>query len=96
MDALVDNADGVVGRNLLGDAVDGSAISVESPYIDTVEGVARIEFLHIFDVGTVPVSGRHSVFTYRREARLQDVVVDEGMVGIGTGVFQIVLFVFEV
>ena len=86
MQVHVQDADGVVGRYLLGDTVYGASRAVERAHVNAVEGIAGIEFLHCLNVGAVPFSSRHAVFTHGREARLQDVVVDQEVVGIGARV----------
>ena len=86
----VQDADGVVGGDLLGDAVDGAAAAVEFAHVDAVERVARIGLLDEFDVGAVPFGGGHAVGTHGREAGLDDEVVDEGVVGVGAGVVVVV------
>ena len=85
MDVLVEDTDGVVGGNLLGDAVDGTARAVELTHIHRIDSVARIGGGDSFEVGAVP-SGRGLSVDHRGEAGLKDDVVDEGVVGVGAGV----------
>ena len=70
-DGFVQDADGVIGRNLLGDTVDGTARAVELTHVNWVDGVARIGSLQLFNIGTVPSCAGLSVDNLR-EARLQD------------------------
>lgn len=91
MERLMEDADGVLGGNLLGDAVDGTAGAIEFTYVNTIDGVSWIGFLEFLDVGTVPGSGRHTVTSHGREAGLDDEVVDEGVVGVGACVLVVVL-----
>ena len=90
---VVQDAHGVVGGNLLGDAVDGAAGAVVGAHVDAVERVAGIELLHSLDVGAVPCGSRHVVHIDGREAGLQDVVVHDQVVGIGACKIPIFLLV---
>ena len=54
-------ADGVIGRNLLGDAMDGTAATIESAHVDGVDGITGIGFLQLLNALSVPFFGGHSI-----------------------------------
>ena len=88
-DAFVQDAHGVVGGNLLGYAVDGTAAAVKIAHVDGVDGVSWIGGLQGVDIGTVPFSGGVAV-DHGRETGLQNKVVDKRVVAIGAGILFVV------
>ena len=67
---LMQDADGVVGGNLLGDAVECPSLTIERTHVNAVDTIARIGSLDGLDVRTVPCFCRHAVGSHLREAWL--------------------------
>lgn len=83
------NSDGVIGRDLFSDAVDGSAATIKGCYVDGVDGISGVGSFEGVDTQAVPFQRWVSVDDIR-ETGLYDYVVDEGVVRVGAGVVIVV------
>ena len=73
---LMQNADGIVGRNLLGDTVDGTTCAVELSHVDAIDAVARIgrlDGLYLFPLAWEPYAIGERRGAARRLPRLMSI-----------------------